>query len=117
MASAPTTTAERLALGSVCARGRGSSTRGSAALRVAAVARLGRAIAHESGAVRLAVRVRSDQRHEVVVVAYPWRHRERAEEMGRAVAAVLDAAPGPVSRRPSAALPSEWRREGRAARR
>ena len=27
-------------------------------------------------------------------MAYPWRHRDRAEEMGRAVAAVLDALPG-----------------------
>jgi cyanophycin synthetase len=30
----------------------------------------------------------------VIVVAYPWRHRERAQEMGRAVAGVLDALPG-----------------------
>jgi cyanophycin synthetase len=38
------------------------------------------------------VRTTSDP-HQIVV-AYPWRHRERAEEMGRAVASVLDAVPG-----------------------
>jgi cyanophycin synthetase len=59
------------------------------------VARLVRAIAHESGATRLAVRVRPTSEPHVVVVAYPWRHRDRAEAMGRAVADVLDAVPGP----------------------
>ena len=29
-----------------------------------------------------------------IVVAYPWRHRDRAEALGRAVAGVLDALPG-----------------------
>ena len=37
------------------------------------------------------VRPTSDQHR--IVVAFPWRHRERAQEMGRAVADVLDAVP------------------------
>jgi cyanophycin synthetase len=58
-----------------------------------AVARLVRAIAAESGTDRLAVRVRSTSDQHRIVVAFPWRHRERAQEMGRAVADVLDAVP------------------------
>ena len=54
-----------------------------------AVARLVRAVAHESGTSRLAVRVRPTSDPHQIVVAYPWRHRERAQEMGRAVADVL----------------------------
>lgn len=56
-----------------------------------AVGRLVRAVAHESGATRLAVRVRPTSDPHRIVVAYPWRHRTRAQEMGRAVADVLDA--------------------------
>jgi cyanophycin synthetase len=59
-----------------------------------AVARLVRAVAHESGTKRLAVRVRPTSNPHQLVVAYPWRHRERAQEMGRAVAEVLDELPG-----------------------
>jgi cyanophycin synthetase len=59
-----------------------------------AVARLVRAIAAESGTSRLAVRVRPTGDQHRIVVAFPWRHRERAQEMGRAVADVLDAVPG-----------------------
>jgi cyanophycin synthetase len=59
-----------------------------------AVARLVRAVAHESGTSRLAVRVRPTSDPHRLVVAYPWRHRDRAQEMGRAVADVLDALPG-----------------------
>jgi len=59
-----------------------------------AVARLVRAIAAESGTTRLAVRVRPTADPHRVVVAYPWRHRQRAQEMGRAVAGVLDALTG-----------------------
>ena len=59
-----------------------------------AVARLVRAVAQESGTSRLAVRVRPTSDPHQVVVAYPWRHRERAQEMGRAVADVLDELPG-----------------------
>ncbi|MFC6285174.1 Mur ligase family protein [Nocardioides sp. GCM10027113] len=59
-----------------------------------AVAKLVRAVALESGTVRLAVRVRPTPDPHRLVVAYPWRHRNRAQEMGRAVADVLDAVPG-----------------------
>ncbi len=59
-----------------------------------AVGRLVRAIAAESGTTRLAVRVRPTSDPHRIVVAFPWRNRDRAEEMGRAVAAVLDALPG-----------------------
>jgi cyanophycin synthetase len=59
-----------------------------------AVGRLVRAIAAESGPTRLAVRVRPTSDAHRIVVAFPWRHRERAQAMGRAVAEVLDAVPG-----------------------
>jgi cyanophycin synthetase len=95
LASAPTSVVERLArrigLPTATPGEPDSGFRQRFALR--AVARLVRAIAHESGTVRLAVRVRPTGDPHVVVVAYPWRHRERAEAMGRAVAAVLDAVP------------------------
>jgi cyanophycin synthetase len=39
------------------------------------------------------VRVRPTSDAHQLVVAYPWRHRERAQEMGRAVAEVLDELP------------------------
>jgi cyanophycin synthetase len=54
------------------------------------VARLVRTVAVESGTTRLAVRVRPTSDPRRLVVAYPWRHRGRAQEMGRAVAHVLD---------------------------
>jgi cyanophycin synthetase len=60
-----------------------------------AVARLVRQIAAEAGTGRLAVRVRPTSDLERLVVAFPWRHRDRAEALGRAVAEVLDAVPGP----------------------
>ncbi len=56
-----------------------------------AVARLVRAVATESGTARLAVRVRPTSDPHQLVVAFPWRHRGRAQAMGRAVADVLDA--------------------------
>jgi cyanophycin synthetase len=59
-----------------------------------AVGRLVRAIANESGATRLAVRVRPTSDQHRIVVAFPWRHRTRAQVMATAVAAVLDAVPG-----------------------
>lgn len=59
-----------------------------------AVARLVRAVAQESGTSRLAVRVRSTADPHTIVVAFPWKGRTRAQEMGRAVAGVLDAVPG-----------------------
>ncbi|WP_245582205.1 Mur ligase family protein [Nocardioides halotolerans] len=59
-----------------------------------AVGRLVRAIATESGSTRLAVRVRPTSDPHQIVVAFPWRHRTRAQVMGSAVAEVLDAVPG-----------------------
>ncbi|WP_372729967.1 Mur ligase family protein [Nocardioides sp.] len=58
---------------------------------VRAVARLVRAVAAESGTSRLAVRVRPTNDPHEIIVAFPWRHRQRAQEMGRAVGEVLDA--------------------------
>ena len=58
-----------------------------------AVERLVRAVAKESGTSRLAVRVRPTSDPQQLVVAYPWRNRERAQELGRAVADVLDSMP------------------------
>ncbi len=96
LASTPTGTAERLArrIGLTAARPGEPDTGFRQRFALRAVARLVRAVAHESGAVRLAVRVRPTSDPHVVVVAYPWRHRERAQEMARAVADVLDALPG-----------------------
>jgi cyanophycin synthetase len=59
-----------------------------------AVERMVRAIATESGTTRLAVRVRPTSDQHQIVVAFPWRHRTRAQVMGTAVAEVLDAVPG-----------------------
>ncbi|WP_230487254.1 Mur ligase family protein [Nocardioides anomalus] len=59
-----------------------------------AVGRLVRAITAESGATRLAVRVRPTSDPHRIVVAYPWVHRNRAQVMGTAIAEVLDAIPG-----------------------
>ena len=70
----------------------GSGFRQRFALR--AVGRLVRAVAHESGTLRLAVRVRSTSQPHQVVVAFPWKHRTRAQEMGHAIGDVLDAMPG-----------------------
>jgi cyanophycin synthetase len=56
-------------------------------------ARLVRQVAAEAGTQRLAVRVRPERDVHRVVAAYPWRHRSRAEALGRAVAEVLDALP------------------------
>jgi cyanophycin synthetase len=56
-----------------------------------AVGRLVRAVAQESGTSRLGVRVRPTSDQHQIVVAFPWGHRERAQEMGRAIGDVLDA--------------------------
>ncbi|MCP3421472.1 Mur ligase family protein [Nocardioides pinisoli] len=71
----------------------GSGFRQRFALR--AVERLVRAIAGEAGTRRLAVRVRPTADPDVVVVAFPWRHRGRARALGEAVAHALDALPAP----------------------
>ncbi len=55
-----------------------------------AVARLVRAVAAEAGTARLAVRVRPTSDPHQIIVAFPWRGRDRAQEMGRAVGDVLD---------------------------
>lgn len=59
-----------------------------------AVARLVRQIATEAGVTRLGVRVRPTTDVSQVVVAFPWRRRNRARALGHAVADVLDALPG-----------------------
>ena len=95
LASAPTETAERLArrIGLTGARPGEPDTGFRQRFALRAVARLVRAIAHESGSVRLAVRVRPTSDPHLIVVAYPWRHRDRAQVMARGVADVLDAVP------------------------
>ena len=74
-----------------------------------------RAIATESGTTRLAVRVRPTNDPHQIVVAFPWRHRNRAQVMAAAVAEVLDALPGGdvdavVSGRPRAVAARRARR-------
>jgi len=71
----------------------GSGFRQRFALR--AVERLVRAIAAEAGTRRLAVRVRPTSNPDVVIVAFPWRNRGRAQALGQAVAHALDALPTP----------------------
>ena len=71
----------------------GSGFRQRFALR--AVERLVRSIASEAGTRRLAVRVRPTSDPDVLVVAFPWRHRGRARALGEAVAHALDALPTP----------------------
>ncbi len=95
LSDVPTATAEGLAtrIGLVAARPGEPGTGFRQRFAIRAVARLVRAIAAEVGTTRLAVRVRPTADPHRVVVAYPWRHRQRAQEMGRAVADVLDALP------------------------
>ncbi len=69
----------------------GSGFRQRFALR--AIGRLVRHIADEAGTTRLAVRVRPTADVHRIVVAYPWRHRTRAQALGHAVVEVLDALP------------------------
>lgn len=52
-----------------------------------------RRIAQESGTSRLAVRSRPVADPQLLVIAYPWHHRERAEALGHGLAGVLDALP------------------------
>ncbi len=85
--------ARRIGLRSTRPGAPGSGFRQRFAMR--AVERLVRAIAAESGTTRLAVRVRPTSDPDRLVVAFPWRHRGRAESLGRAVADALDALPTP----------------------
>ena len=52
-------------------------------------ARVLRTVATASGTTRLGIRVRPGASSGEVVLAYPWRHRGRAEALGESVAAVL----------------------------
>jgi cyanophycin synthetase len=65
-----------------------SGFRQRAVMRVAE--RLVRRVAAGAGTTRLAVRVRPTGDPQQVVVAYPWRDRNRARALGEAVATVLD---------------------------
>jgi cyanophycin synthetase len=58
------------------------------------VARLVRLVAREAGTTRLAIRSRPAAEVHVLVVAYPWRRRGRAEALAHAVAGVIDGLPG-----------------------
>jgi cyanophycin synthetase len=69
----------------------GTALRQRFALRV--VTTVVRRVAQGSGTTRLAVRTRPTGDLNRVVVSYPWRHRNRAQALGHAVAGVLDAFP------------------------
>ena len=79
---------ERLGLRSLRAGAPLSGFRQRAIARL--VTRLVRRIAAEAGTTRLGVRVRPTSEPERIVVAYPWRGRTRARELGEAVADVID---------------------------
>ncbi len=83
--------AKRIGLSGVRPGEPGSGFRQRFAART--LARLVRQIAAEAGTHRLAVRVRPTNDRDQLVVAYPWRHRGRAEALGRAVSDVLDGLP------------------------
>ena len=57
---------------------------------VRVVTALVRRVARESGTTRLGVRVRAVSDADRLVVAYPWRDRDRARALGEQVAGVLD---------------------------
>jgi cyanophycin synthetase len=80
--------AKRIGLSNVRPGEAGSGFRQRFAART--LARLVRQVAAEAGTHRLAVRVRPTSDPDRLVVAYPWRHRGRAEALGQAVADVLD---------------------------
>jgi len=95
LAGVDTSTAERLAarIGLRNARPGEPDTGFRQRFAARSVARLVRAIAHETGTSRLAVRVRPTSDPHRLVVAFPWRHRGKARALGEAVAEVLDALP------------------------
>ena len=66
----------------------GSGQRQRFALRL--LARLTRKIAAASGTTRLAVRTRPGSEPDQLILAFPWRHRGRAEALARAVVEVVD---------------------------
>jgi cyanophycin synthetase len=59
------------------------------------VARIVRGVARAAGTTRLGLRVRPANEPNRVVVAYPWRDRNRARALAEAVAEVIDALAGP----------------------
>lgn len=85
--------ARRIGLASTRPGAPGSGFRQRFAVR--AVEHLVRAVASEAGTRRLAVRVRPTADPQVLVVAFPWRNRERARALGEAVAHAIDALPTP----------------------
>src|SRR3954452_15098130 len=80
--------AARLGVGSLRADAPMSGFRQRSLARL--VTHLVRKVAAESGTTRLGVRVRPTSQHERIVVAYPWRDRNRARALGEAVASVID---------------------------
>jgi cyanophycin synthetase len=66
----------------------GSGQRQRFALRL--LARLTRKVAAASGTTRLAVRTRPGSEPDQLILAFPWRHRGRAEALARAVVEVVD---------------------------
>ncbi len=66
----------------------GSEQRQQVLLRL--VERAARALAIEGGTRRLGVRTRAASETDVVVCAFVWRHRARAEALGAAIGLVLD---------------------------
>ena len=92
--------AARIGLRSARPGGSGSGFRQRFAAR--AVGRLVRQIAGEAGTSRVAVRVRPTADVHQIVVAYPWRNRNRAQELGHAVASVLDGLGSPDGATPEA---------------
>src|SRR6188472_2860916 len=80
--------AERLGISSLRADAPMSGFRQRSLTRL--VTRLVRRVAAESGTTRLGVRVRPTSQPTRLVVAYPWRDRNRARALGEAVASVID---------------------------
>ena len=80
--------AERLGISSLRADAPMSGFRQRSLTRL--VTRLVRRVAAESGTTRLGVRVRPTSQATRLVVAYPWRDRNRARALGEAVASVID---------------------------
>ncbi len=80
--------AERLGIASIRAGVPLSGFRQRSLTRL--VTKLVRRVASEAGTTRLGVRVRPTAQPEQIVVAYPWRDRNRACALGEAVASVID---------------------------
>ncbi|MET0999760.1 MAG: Mur ligase family protein [Marmoricola sp.] len=80
--------AERLGIASIRAGVPLSGFRQRSLTRL--VTKLVRRVAAEAGTTRLGVRVRPTAQPEQIVVAYPWRDRNRACALGEAVASVID---------------------------